>query len=382
MAKDLLSFPDILSNMGGIEMLADTIRKTSGQSADQDKNTFKAIVLRGTDGTQTNNAALGGALGSNDLTKSNRNRAGITRTYFVKILEDSPHAYLPDPCIQGSTQITETNNNHLIQGMYTYAIDQSGQPLNENDIILLRLEKRDFGYDTDIGYIVGVVGQKEAAKLKAEEEIGCASPSSAFNNKNLSVFDNQGQTSNNKPAILGGVPSTVSDINTAYPEIAAVPGWAEKIVEVAGRLGIPDPGWLANVMWFESRLDPAATNASYGCTGLIQFCPNSGAKKVGKTTDELRAMGAIEQMDYVEKYLRSYRGRMNTSADLYMAIFFPVAVGMGPSYDIYNWYFVNKGPKTAEGYLKANNGIRTSGDYQSFADRRARLPTALGQEVV
>jgi hypothetical protein len=228
MAKDLLSFPDILSNMGGIEMLADTIRKTSGQSTDQDKNTFKAIVLRGTDGTQTNNAALGGALGSNDLTKSNRNRAGITRTYFVKILEDSPHAYLPDPCIQGSTQITETNNNHLIQGMYTYAIDQSGQPLNENDIILLRLEKRDFGYDTDIGYIVGVVGQKEAAKLKAEEEIGCASPSSAYNNKNLSVFDNQGQASNNKPAMLSensAVPNKgASKLEELHPDFKALIG--------------------------------------------------------------------------------------------------------------------------------------------------------------
>lgn len=192
-----------------------------------------------------------------------------------------------------------------------------------------------------------------------------------------STLDTQTRFTGGVLPVFGDTPSTAADINAAYPEIAAVPGWAEKIVEVAGRLRIPDPGWLANAMWFESRLDPAATNASFGCTGLIQFCPNSGAKRVGKTTDELRAMGAIEQMDYVEIYLSDYRGRMNTSADLYMSIYFPVAVGRGPSYNIYNWYFVNKGVNAATRYLNANNGIRTSGDYQSFADRGARLPTAL-----
>ena len=177
-------------------------------------------------------------------------------------------------------------------------------------------------------------------------------------------------------------PATVEEIKAAYPEIAAVTGWAEKIVVVANSLQIADPGWLANVMWFESLLDPSKTNASFGCTGLIQFCPNSGAQKVGKTTDELRRMGAIEQMDYVEAYLREYRGRMNSSADLYMAIFFPIAVGKGPNYNIYNWYLTNKGAASAARYLEANAGIRTAGDYQSYADRRARLPTALRTEAV
>ena len=177
-------------------------------------------------------------------------------------------------------------------------------------------------------------------------------------------------------------PATAEIIKAAYPEIAAVEGWAEKIVVIADLLEIADPGWLANVMFFESSLDPSKTNASFGCTGLIQFCPNSGAEKVGKTTDELRRMGAIEQMDYVYAYLREYRGRMNSSADLYMAIFFPVAVGKGPNYSIYNWYLTNKGATSAARYLEANLGIRTSGDYQAFADRRARLPTALRTEAV
>lgn len=187
MAKDLTSFPDLTSGLNGIDLLADTIRKSSGQNTDQDKNTFKAIVLRATSGIQANNQELGGVLGSNDLSNSNRSRGGITRSYFVRIVEDSPHAYLPDPCVQGSTQLTETTNNQLIQGMHTYAVYQSAEALSPNDIVLLRLEKRDFGYDTDIGYIVGVVGQKEAAKVRAQEDIGCASPSNAYKNKKTGI---------------------------------------------------------------------------------------------------------------------------------------------------------------------------------------------------
>jgi len=175
-------------------------------------------------------------------------------------------------------------------------------------------------------------------------------------------------------------PSTAADIKRAYPQVAAVEGFAEKIVTVATSLGIPDPGWLANVMYFESgkTFDPSLVNA-IGCVGLIQFCGHSGAgaEAVGKTTTELAAMSHLVQMDYVEIYLNTYKGRLNTSADLYMSIYFPVSVGRGPSYNIYNWYVQNKSVKSAQKYLRDNGGIRTAGDYQALADRSAKLPTHL-----
>ena len=175
-------------------------------------------------------------------------------------------------------------------------------------------------------------------------------------------------------------PSTAADIKRAYPQVAAVEGFAEKIVTVATSLGIPDPGWLANVMYFESgkTFDPGKVNP-IGCVGLIQFCGHSGAgaEAVGKTTTELAAMSHLVQMDYVEIYLNTYKGRLNTSADLYMSIYFPVSVGRGPSYNIYNWYVQNKSVKSAQKYLRDNGGIRTAGDYQALADRSAKLPTHL-----
>ena len=112
-----------------------------------------------------------------------------------------------------------------------------------------------------------------------------------------------------KPTVYSDAPATAEDIKAAYPEVAAVNGFAEKIVQVANELGIADPGWLANVMYFESGLtfDPSKTN-DIGCVGLIQFCPGdrSGQAAVGKTGEELAAMGAVEQMDYVKLYLAQY----------------------------------------------------------------------------
>ena len=57
--------------------------------------------------------------------------------------------------------------------------------------------------------------------------------------------------------------SSARDIVRAYPQ--AGQALSEKIVEVAGRLGIPDPGWLANLINFES-----AGTFSFGRTKLKQ----------------------------------------------------------------------------------------------------------------
>ena len=182
------------------------------------------------------------------------------------------------------------------------------------------------------------------------------------------------------PSKVSATPSTAEDINNAYPQIAAVPGWAEKIVEVAGSLQIPDPGWLANVMYYETArtLDPSIVNAE-NCVGLIQFCTTTGAAQVGKTPAELIAMDAITQMNYVEMYLSPYAGRMNTSSDLYMAIFFPAGVGQGPYYSIYNYNVEHHSVAYAQRVTRANNGIQLAGQYQSAADRAAKLPTHLQQ---
>src|SRR5208282_3601342 len=89
--------------------------------------------------------------------------------------------------------------------------------------------------------------------------------------------------------------------------------WYECIIKldnVAKFLGIPDD-WLAAVIAWESgwSFDPAKQN-SIGATGLIQFMPST-AKGLGTTTDALKAMTFVEQMDWVQKYLAVYKGKYN-----------------------------------------------------------------------
>ena len=86
------------------------------------------------------------------------------------------------------------------------------------------------------------------------------------------------------------------------------------------------PDWLMFVMWFESRLNPQAINPISGATGLIQFMPST-ARSLGTTTDVLKHMSNVQQLDYVLAYLRPYKGRMKRWIDVYLAVFYPKAMG-------------------------------------------------------
>lgn len=135
--------------------------------------------------------------------------------------------------------------------------------------------------------------------------------------------------------------------------------YADDLCVVAERLKI-DPAWLANVVYFESRGNPAAVNKRTGATGLIQFMPAT-AKGLGTTTRELAKLSGAKQLVYVERFLVRFRGRMTSQTDVYAAVFYPAAVGKGDGFVL------------PERVQKANNGIRTIGDYAARANAVARL---------
>jgi len=105
----------------------------------------------------------------------------------------------------------------------------------------------------------------------------------------------------------------------------------EKVIKISNELGI-DPNWLMFVMWFESRLKANAINPKSMAAGLIQFMPST-AKALGTSTDGLLKMSNVEQLDFVYKYLKRYNGRMKTWVDVYLAVFYPAAIGK-PDYVI------------------------------------------------
>lgn len=149
------------------------------------------------------------------------------------------------------------------------------------------------------------------------------------------------------------------------------------IKALANKYGIR-PEWFANLFSFESAgtLNPSITN-SIGATGIIQFLPST-AKGLGVTTDILRKMTFAQQLSYVDLYLSKYlnssgvkkgvfdkkTGKVTdkfTQTDLFMIIFYPVAVG-NP-----NFVF-------PENVQRANAGIAKPIDYKTRALSASTAP--------
>jgi hypothetical protein len=109
--------------------------------------------------------------------------------------------------------------------------------------------------------------------------------------------------------------------------------FVEAVINVASFLMVK-PEHLMFLMWFETghTLDHRIQNR-IGATGLIQFMPQT-ARFLGTTTDKLKAMSNVEQMEYVKKHLGIFRGRYKDFVDLYCGIFWPAAVGKPDSYRI------------------------------------------------
>ena len=107
-------------------------------------------------------------------------------------------------------------------------------------------------------------------------------------------------------------------------------GFFTKVYEITAKLGI-DPNWLMAVMFKESGLNHRAVNHTTGATGLIQFMPATAAS-LGTTTEALKNMTNVNQLDYVYKYLHPYRFKMKSYTDVYLAVFFPAAIGKPDNY--------------------------------------------------
>jgi hypothetical protein len=126
------------------------------------------------------------------------------------------------------------------------------------------------------------------------------------------------------------------------------------------------PGPIATVMLLESGMNSAAVNPKGGATGLIQFIPST-AKLLGTTTEALRSMSAIRQLEYVEKFFKMVGLPAGARAgDYYIATFMPNFIGKPDSAVMSvageNIYDVNKGLD------RNSDGVITVGDVRSYLE--------------
>jgi hypothetical protein len=140
----------------------------------------------------------------------------------------------------------------------------------------------------------------------------------------------------------------------------------------------------ANPNWFMALFN-SETGGSFksdiynmggsGAVGLIQFMPRT-AQDLGATTSFLASLSNVEQLDWVEKYLHRQLANIGRTAikdydDLYLLVFYPVAVGKPDSYTI---------PLSGLGYSQNSgidmngDGIITVADFKAFI--RSKIPAS------
>ena len=165
--------------------------------------------------------------------------------------------------------------------------------------------------------------------------------------------------------------------------MALTPEFQQKVEAIEQRLRMA-PGSLLAVMRFETggSFNPAEKNrAGSGATGLIQFMPST-AKSLGTSTDALAKMSAEDQLEYVEKYLTPYKGKLGTVRDAYMAVLYPKAIGKPDWYPLFTSgtkaYELNAGlDRDKKGMVTVADAVarvQQAGDEETPATMTARAP--------
>lgn len=148
-----------------------------------------------------------------------------------------------------------------------------------------------------------------------------------------------------------------------------------------------DPDEIATIISIESGWKPDSHNA-IRAGGLIGFLPST-MKALGwdGTPEEFFQLTVGEQLPYVAKFYSPWRGKISRRGDVYLATFWPAAVGTADDYVIANRDGPN--PKVWEqnrGLRGPDDGPITSGDVRAVLSRamaRAEakpryIPTAFG----
>lgn len=109
------------------------------------------------------------------------------------------------------------------------------------------------------------------------------------------------------------------------------PEFVTKVSDIAYKLGV-DVNWLQFIINYETSgtFDPTIQN-KIGATGLFQFLPST-AIGLGTTTDALKNMSAVDQLDYGYELLGPYQGKMTDYYSTYLGVFYPAALGQPDTY--------------------------------------------------
>ncbi len=151
----------------------------------------------------------------------------------------------------------------------------------------------------------------------------------------------------------------------------------KKVIEVANYLEI-NPNWLMILMNFETagQMNPTATNI-IGCVGFIQFCSDGlyngekSKKILGKwySLQTIKNSGYVGQMNYVRDFFEPYKDKIETIYDLYVALFYPYALGKPDSFK----FGSEISPERVKTVANQNKAISQGKEYITYKEVRAMV---------
>lgn len=142
----------------------------------------------------------------------------------------------------------------------------------------------------------------------------------------------------------------------------------EKVISISKDL-LVNPDWLMLIFMKESGINPEAQNPITRSVGLIQFMPNT-AKSLGTNVYELKQMSGVRQLDYVRAFYSQFdTNDFRSFTDLYLAAFFPAALGQDNDFviqtrNISAQTIYDQNPAIAR--YSDERGIITVGDFKKY----------------
>ncbi|WP_051397883.1 hypothetical protein [Runella limosa] len=111
--------------------------------------------------------------------------------------------------------------------------------------------------------------------------------------------------------------------------------FTDKVQAIANKYGFR-ADWLMIVMYFETGGKFNTGHHGNGAWGLIGF-RSTVAVELGTSTAALAKMTQVQQLDYVDKYLRKWNAgaKVKDLTDLYMIVFSPAFAGKPDTFVLY-----------------------------------------------
>ncbi len=139
--------------------------------------------------------------------------------------------------------------------------------------------------------------------------------------------------------------------------------FGEKVIDISKKLGI-SPYSLMVVMNNESGLNHLAQNPTSSAFGLIQFM-SATLNEMGITREAMARLSNVQQLSYVFKYLSTYSGRMIDTADVYAAVFFPMAL-----FEPLTWRFPSWAVKANPIFDINKDGVLTKKEFEDYVNKK------------